>query len=394
MTCTLTIMLFVAAGLVSGASGEQTPPEYSTGGRFEAALDQSLQATWKNVGLRRMLERLSEAKGVAVLLDGRVDPTKPMDFDVDGDPLRSVFNRIAGKRGARVSFVTEANTVYIGPAAATERLRTLIALRAEEAGDAANGLSSSRRSQLADRKSIRWDDLETPAGVLKQIADRWRLEIVGLERVPHDLWAGATLPDVTSWAALTLVLNPFDLTFEWTEGGDAVRIVAVPNVVAIKRSHRPPRGRNARDVAKLWKNEFAGVAAVVERGRVVVTGTVEQHEAIEGTLHPGALRRDVVASETDDVVPLSRRKFTIRFRNAPARAVIEKLKQSDVEFEYDANAFEDAGVDFEKRISADLKDATAEKLLDAIFDPLGVEYEIDGAAVRLFLRKKGSGTIY
>jgi len=58
-------------------------------------------------------------------------------------------------------------------------------------------------------------------------------------------------------------------------------------------------------------------------------------------------------------------------------------KTAGVQFEYDATALRKAEVDLGKPVSVDVKEAPLETLLDAVFTPLGVNYEVDGKTVRL-----------
>src|ERR1700732_4914824 len=79
------------------------------------------------------------------------------------------------------------------------------------------------------KATISWEDLERPAEIVSRIGQQFGLTIVGLEQVPHDLWAGAAIPDATVCEALSLVLNQFDLTFERLPGGAGVRLVRTPD---------------------------------------------------------------------------------------------------------------------------------------------------------------------
>ena len=58
-------------------------------------------------------------------------------------------------------------------------------------------------------------------------------------------------------------------------------------------------------------------------------------------------------------------------------------EESEVEFLYDAKALEAAGVDLDRAIRLDVKDAGADAFFRAVFVPLGLKFEIDGYTVRL-----------
>ena len=52
-------------------------------------------------------------------------------------------------------------------------------------------------------------------------------------------------------------------------------------------------------------------------------------------------------------------------------------------FEYDRAAFKAAGIDLERPVTLELKNAKIEDLLKGTLDPLGVTFEIHGRTVKL-----------
>ena len=58
-----------------------------------------------------------------------------------------------------------------------------------------------------------------PADLLAQLGRLGDVEIIGIERVPHDLWAAADLPPLSLVDRLTLIAVQFDLTFKVAAGG-------------------------------------------------------------------------------------------------------------------------------------------------------------------------------
>ena len=75
-------------------------------------------------------------------------------------------------------------------------------------------------------------------GIVEQIAGRYKLKVKDLDRVPHDVWAHATLPSVNSYEALSLVLIQFDLTFQWNNDASTIQIVPLPTAKQPKSRSR------------------------------------------------------------------------------------------------------------------------------------------------------------
>ncbi len=232
-------LLTPASGNWADASGgtlfpDALPAHYRTGRRFTAALEQPLSGSWKGVPLRSVLRRLSHEQQIAILLDRRVDADQELQIETGDRPLRSAVDEIA--RATRLGVTQVGNCLIVAPAVPVLRLRTLIALR--DKGLQRDSASDAAAAQLRTQKAtIAWEDLERPAEIVTRIGRQFGLSVVGLEQMPHDLWAGATIPEATASEALSLVLNQFDLTFEWLPHESGVRLVPIPTQVAIERTY-------------------------------------------------------------------------------------------------------------------------------------------------------------
>jgi hypothetical protein len=377
--------MYVAAGLLtallcSGPGAEVVtdgfPPARLAGGRFTAELNRPLTASWKGLPLRDVVRRISDEREISILLDRRIDPSQELAIDFAGEPLRDALQIIASKARAEMRVI--ANVVYLGPEATAAKLRTVIELRGEELNTSETSLS--RRQELAGRRTIHWNDLDRPADIVRRVASLYGLEVPGLEQVPHDLWSGATLPDLSAREALSLVLIQFDLTFAWEEGGAAIRIVPLPERLVLERRYRP-RGESSAAAAERWRGEFPGLRAELRGNEVAVTATAEQHEAIAESLQP---RRSTGRSHAAErPMPIEHRRFTLQMERVPVSALMEKLEESGMIFEYDAAKLAQAGVDLDQAITVRVRDAEPDEFFRAVFEPLGVRHSFKGLRVRL-----------
>ncbi len=382
----LSLALCGFQGSLSSAGDEAVA--YATSVRLEERLGASLSASWVNVDLRTLLLRIGRERQVALILDRRIDPSRLQSFEARQQPLREALDELAERLDAGLSFA--GNAVVLAPPDSAARLRTLIQLRTDEIPDGVKPGAKpqaaklrNRRLALNERRTIRWADLDEPRGLVEQIAGRWALTVDGLDLVPHDLWAVGTIPEATAAEALSMVLNQFDLTFEWTAHADGIRIVPLSGEVAIERKY-VPRGMTVAEAVRTWPDDFPGVKAEAAGREVRVRGRIEDHDALQASLKPGgAMPRTSKKPSKTGPTPLARRTFTLRTQDAPAAAILEKLKESGLKIEWDAAALKAAGVDLTKRIALDLKDATADQLFDAICKPLGIEFTIAGEKITL-----------
>ncbi|NQT16771.1 MAG: hypothetical protein HQ582_28700, partial [Planctomycetes bacterium] len=206
-------------GLSGFATAAPQPPvPWRTGTALEKQLAEPVDVFWSGTPLRQALHSLSQTQRVAVLIDRRTDPGQSLELKRNGLSLSRVFQEIAGSRGLGICWVGP--VAYLGPARATSRARTLVALRRDQAGR----LPPAAARKFLLPKRIGWDDFATPRDLLARLAAQSGIEIAGQEFVPHDLWAGADLPPLSFIEQLTLIAGQFDLTFQIAADGAAVAL--------------------------------------------------------------------------------------------------------------------------------------------------------------------------
>ncbi len=375
-------LLFAASW--AGIAKADEPIEFVSGSAFRRALEQSISASSDNDNLRGICLGIERAQRVSILLDRRLDPTCSRSLRIGGETLLGCLQRLAAESDAGATVI--GNTAYLGPRGTATNLRTLVALRRSELFDKHSEIADSRRIALTHATTFRWNDLERPADLVGRLAGEYSLAVEGIERVPHDLWAGAVLPETTAIEGLSLVLAQFDLTFAWIDHGRGVRIEPVPQRVAIERAHLPPRGMRAAAALDRWKGEIPELEARVEDNKVVVSGTEELHEIVDRVRRGGRANDKASSSEAAKLKPLNLHRFNGKIQNIPASAVLKDLESADkgqLTFEYDRGEFKAAGIDLDKPVTLELKDAKIEDLLKATLDPLGVTFEIRDRTVKL-----------
>src|SRR5262245_1520048 len=359
--------------------------KFATGPAVRKALEQPISGAWggTDVNLRTILHEIEGARRVAILLDRQIDPTASLRADAGGEMLGDFLERLAASSSSGVVLV--GNSVYLGPTAAASKLRTLVALRTQEL-TARGEIPAGRRGELIRASTIRWNDLDSPADVLTRLAEPYQLKIDGIDLVPHDLWGAAVLPEASAAEAFSLVLIQFDLTFGWVEHGKGIRIERLPERVEVERVHPPPPGMSASAALAKWKENLPDLDARIEKGKIVVTGTLEVHELVDRRRGGGSLPDKTAARDGPPLKPLKFERYTLRMKNTPASALLKELgtpARGKLTFEFDAEKFKAAGIDLDKVVSFEVKNATIEELLKATFEPLHVQFEIVDRTVKL-----------
>ncbi len=186
--------------------------EWATGTRLQKRLKRPVNIVWSGVPLRRAISTLSQSQGVAVLIDRRVDPGRRVDILLSDVPLMEAMEQIAESQNQGVTMLGP--VVYFCPPQVAARLRAV----AESSKKALRKLPPEVRGKFFRPKRIAWDDFATPRGLLEKLAEENGLEIVALDLVPHDLWAGCDLPPISLADRFTLILVQYDLTFRVVGG--------------------------------------------------------------------------------------------------------------------------------------------------------------------------------
>jgi hypothetical protein len=380
----LLIVVMLLAVFCAGSARVDEPIEFVSGSAFRRALDQSIAASWDNDNLRGICLGIERAQRVSIVLDRRLDPSASRSLRVTGETLLSCIQRLAAESDAGATVI--GNAAYLGPRDTAAHLRTLVALRRQELFDKRGEIPESRQIALTHPITFRWSDFDRPADLVGRLAGEYMLSVEGLDYVPHDLWAGGVLPETTAIEGLSLLLAQFELTFSWIDRARGVRIEPFPRRIVIDNAYDPPRGAPPATALARWKEEIPELDARIENGKIVVSGTEEQHEVVNRVRRGGRANDKTISREGAKPKPLDKQRFSGKIQNIPASAVLKDLETPDkgqLTFEYDRAEFKAAGIDLDKPVTLELKEAKIEDLLKATLDPLGVTFEMHGRTVKL-----------
>ena len=198
-----------------------------------------------------------------------------------------------------------------------------------------------------------------------------------MEQIPHDLWAAADLPPLELIERLTLIAGQYDLTFQVSADGNRLTLVPVPEHVELVRTYQA--GRQAQQTAKNFASLAPQARVQVEGDKIIVSGTVEDHERISSP-HRTAERSTTKPADTD----LASKRFTLTVTKQPIGPLLEQLApQLNLELKIDAKALEQAGVSLDQLVSFSVKNATVDELLQAALKHTGLKFIRRGNIVQI-----------
>jgi hypothetical protein len=319
------VILLAVTGMVSlgpTASGREpatAPP---------AGLDAAVHASWTGLPLREWVARMTTLAGLPIILDRRIDPTRPVTLTGRGETVGTVLDRVAAEAGATVEEV--GSTIWLVPLDRTGQAARAAADRQWQIAK----LPPPLRRTLTATAPLAWPAGARPADLVDRLATAARLDLDGRAAIPHDHLPAGALPSLSLAERLDLVLAQVDRRIVWNDRGG--RILAIDEEVGAEPARRTP-------------------AAQKVTGRIPAGRT------------PG--RRD---------------EYTLRLEAPLEEALAALARQLDLEFELDTASLTAHGIAPGEIVRADVTGVSREALFDAILQPVGLSWRIEGRTLRVF----------
>jgi|GEM_PF-1328703 len=360
-------------GWCSSAAWAQ-PPEFLTGNDFQQQISRPLLVNWDLTPLQDVLNRLSQERHAAILLDRRIDPTQLIPVELQASYFDTGISELV-RQFAGVAVV--ADTLFIAPPETAGTLLTRVVL-SEQALESRLKQNLGRKLDLGDRHPVEWTLGDSPQQILDRIARHYQLRIVNLDAIPHDQWGPGQIRNPNAVEALLLIATQFQLDLEWIDGNQ-VRLVPQVLSPTIKREHAL-RNLTPQQALLRIRKQLPELQVTAIRGKVTVTGREEEQREVGVLLgnRPGR-----TASTDLTSVPLSRRRFTLKMQERPFLELLTVLEKQGIPVRRESIALEEAGIDLNTRISLELENATIERLFSDACRPLGLSFHIEEHQVEL-----------
>jgi len=306
------------------------------GDAMARCLATSVTAAWTGLPVRTAAARLATLGGCAIVIDRRIDPDTPITLDVTDAPLAEVLATIAAAAAAET--VAYAGHLRVVPRGGGAALRAADAARNAEL----RTVAPSARGALRAQAGWSWPDGAVPVDLVAAATADGRLSLAGIARLPHDHFPATTLPPLPLADRIDLVLAHFDRRVAWHspaagEGGDAYQIVPIPPVAASATPDATPTPTppSARPAAR--PRPPADAAATY-------------------TL--------TVAAPLDELLGTLAKRFGLAL-------------------DIDAAALRRRGVAAGEIVRLEIRDASRDRLLDAILAPRGLGWRIEGRTLTI-----------
>lgn len=361
------LLALVVCALTCNVLCAAEPVNWRTDRELEQQLETPLKVSWERTPLARAIEGVAASQRVAIVRDRRIDPTQEITLAINSEPLRAGLTKIAAH--CQAGYTQVGSVAYLGPPHVAARIASLAALRADEARQ----LPPEAREKLLLLRTWQWSAAAEPRSLLADLAAEAGVLIVNPQLIPHDLWPAADLPLLRWVDRLTLLAAQFDLTFTIQDQGRRIELANMPDQVLVARNYAG--GRNARGLVHRWQRELPRAKFEVDGEEIRVLASMEDHEQLERRLQ-GAPARKSTVTRGPQVYTLTVEKTALD------RLIDEKLAPGlGLEFSWDRAATTAAGIASNQLVSLQVKDATLDELLAAVFQNTGLQARRQGKRV-------------
>ena len=299
---------------------------------LQQKLQRKVSVTWQGQQLAVALERLAGAEQITLWLDRRVDRQQTVAIECVDLPLVQALERVALQQS--LGFTQLENLVYIGPQQSTEELDTLLA----QAREPLTKLPATVRKRWLKKQPATWPRLSEPRALAIKWLEEAGFQILGDEKIPHDLWSEQSLPPLALVDRVVLLLVGFDLTCEIADDGKSCKIVPISRPLDLLPQRRRPRRR-------------------------------------------GPPRRRPLAQPANSPPAPARQLLTLRLENQPLGRVLDHFaKQLQLEVTWE---LEDKERSRAQRVSCDVQKVGLDMLLQNVLSPAGLRHQRDGKQVTI-----------
>lgn len=354
----LRIVLLCAASSLFAQDG------YLTGRRFQRQLNAPASIFWSDVELQSGLKNLAETRRLAVWLDRRCDPHKPISFAANLPRLRDCLWKLDQNEHVDVAWLPD--IIYVGPTRQANRLATVHEIHRRQL----DKLPSAVRNRWLSRRGETWVRLSNPVEILAKLERELGRTIQNKEKVLHDLWPARKLPPMPLYQRLELVLAGYGLTFTFDAEGGAT-IVSMPKSPTYGIALKIPQEKLDAVRQALEKERNASdEKATFQDG--TLTASWRTHEAVSRIVTPPSSAQD-----------FSRIRYTLK---AESQEVGRFLRSICKQLNLECTFVDVSDETLKKRVSFEVEKATLQTLFSTILEPVGLSFTLAGNDLKI--RKK------
>lgn len=339
------------------------PSNWLSGRRLDRQTRLALYGQWSAAPLGPLLRQLSDQQRIAIFIDRRVDPSLPITLTANDLTWEQLLQALASDHG--YGFCRLDDLYYFGPAEISLSLPGAYA-------KLKNQLIKRRRELKIDWSKtvpLAWPALSRPRLLLQKLAAENGIVLLHADRIPHDLWPAADLPEVPLHQQAILLALGFDKWIAISKTGARMKVVNFP--ATSSGSFVVAQVGDAEATAADLSSRFPQLKfRKIGKSNIQVTGGFE-------TMLPAI--QELVNRQVPLKVASSEARYTVKLKGTRGSILATVAQQLNVQLRFDR----ESRALLEDYIELNIVDATLEEILQRAMAGTPLEYRLDNAVLAI-----------
>ncbi|MEQ1904698.1 MAG: hypothetical protein ABL888_10965 [Pirellulaceae bacterium] len=326
----------------------------------------SVEFQWMGLELREQVDSLCQVQRIGLWFDRQIDGSQTLELAVADTTLHQALWLVGAKCDAGVALLDDA--FYFGPPPKAAALPNLL-------DDLKTAVKSQVKDQAAKRKLLapvvcKGPAFQRPRDTIAKLAETSNIQIVGIEKIPLDVWQSFELPKRPALECLALCCYGFDL---WpavdSEGTVTIQPLTLPTEI---RRVFPKIKRNMEAVEELAA-QFPDATFSDSANGLVLEGSLDAINAMDRRL---AFKDAAKKSDSAE------KRFSLAGEESRGNLLATMAVQMSLELEFAT----DARPILNEVIKIDFREETIPNILGRIMD--GTEWTTEVNGKKLKVRRK------
>jgi hypothetical protein len=327
-----------------------------TGRALHRCLNSPVTVSLTEAPFADRIRAFAATRQFAVFIDRRINPDARLNLRRTDVTIEQILLDAADDLG--IGMCQVGDLIYFGPMTTAVALPTL--------------WQSLPEMNSSPARTLAWQHLSRPRDILKTIAEKGRFELIGLEKIHHDLWVEYSLPALSPVQQVAIVSVGFE---QWPKPGKinrsriALDEIKFPKAGTLNHRRSPFDSRSKSELKSELADQFPDIKFRINNEFVRMSGRHEQLYAARAFL----IRSNQPDSSDDQDTRFSMKTAATRLQLLKAIA-----KQTGRKLVYDE--LNDRAMD---QITIECREVTLETLVQMTLDGSNITFEITDSEIKL-----------
>ena len=356
------LLAFLVLACISQVAKAQ--PSLRTDRQFQQyGCELPVEFQWMGLELREQLESLCQLQRVGFWFDRQIDGSQTIDLVVADATLQQALWLVGNKCNAGVALLDDA--FFFGPPAKAAALPSLL-------NDLGSVVKSQVKDQAAKKKLLapvlcKAQAFQLPRDIIVRLAESSAIKIVGVEKIPLDVWPSFELPKRPAIECLALICYGFEL---WPTVDSEGTVTIQPLVMPTEIRRVFPKIKRQMQAVEELASQFPDAKLSDSPSGLVLEGSLEAVAEMERRL---AFKDAAKKSDSAE------KRYSLAIEASRGNLLATMARQMSLELDVG----QDAITILNEVIKIEFQQETMPKILERIMDGTEWKTEVDGKNLKV-----------